>query len=397
MKRGLQAVAVAVGAWLTLVTCADAATLAVVQEAENEIVFYEAEPGEENRVRAESVAGLITVRDMGAQVIAGNECLQVSAHEATCQRNAAFPIQPVAADLGNGADRAKAPSGISWLNLEGGPGDDDLEGGGGFDHINGGTGGDRMDGKGGSGDFVSYFDPDREDDVRVTLDDDASNDGGNQDDDGNDRVLNMESAAGGAGDDHLFGTDGENTLTGQNGADVIEGMGGEDTIFGGEGADVVRGGGGPDGLQPQAGADETFGGAGQDVLLLGADGRPDLYDGGGDPGDEINVGTGSFRVELDGKANDGLCDQSPCATSSEKDNVRDFATLSGGFGSDLLIGSSENEFFEPSQGADVVKAKGGDDEVSLNPGDGADDVLCGGGVDTVDGEQLEDELVDCEN
>ena len=94
MKRGLQAVAVAVGAWLTLSTCADAATLAVVQQAENEIVFYEAEPGEENRVRAESVAGLITVRDMGAQVIAGNECLQVSAHEATCQRNTAFPIQP---------------------------------------------------------------------------------------------------------------------------------------------------------------------------------------------------------------------------------------------------------------------------------------------------------------
>ena len=91
-------------------------------------------------------------------------------------------------------------------------------------------------------------------------------------------------------------------------------------------------------------------------------------------------GRAHIRVELDGKANDGLCDQSPCATSSEKDNVTGTsATLSGGFGSDLLIGSSENELFEPSQGADVVKAKGGDDEVSLNPGDGADDVLCGGG------------------
>ncbi len=34
MKRGLQAVAVAIGVWLTLATCADAATLAVVQEAD---------------------------------------------------------------------------------------------------------------------------------------------------------------------------------------------------------------------------------------------------------------------------------------------------------------------------------------------------------------------------
>ena len=38
--------------------------------------------------------------------------------------------------------------------------------------------------------------------------------------------------------------------------------------------------------------------------------------------------------------------------------MRGFAILSGGFGADLLIGSSENEFFEPSQGRGHREGKG---------------------------------------
>jgi Ca2+-binding RTX toxin-like protein len=372
---------------------ADAATIAVVPDAEQDKVLYLAEPGEENRLKADSAGGLITVRDNGAQVIAGAECVQVSAHEATCQRNAAFPVQLLSAQLGNGDDRADATTGIRWYPLEGGAGDDDLEGGESFDQLNGDAGADRIDG-GGSMDFAGY--PGRPDDLDITLNDSAANDGGAEDGSG-DRLLSIESATGGDGDDHIVGDAGENTLGGGKGADVLEGAEHEDGLFGGEGADTLRGQGGPDEMQAQSGADKAFGGAAADIFIVEADGRPDLVNGGGNLEDELQLGTGSYRIELDGKANDGQCDQSPCSTADEGDDIRGITIVNGAFGSDLLIGSAGHEFFEPGLGADVVRAKGGDDEVSLHSGDGADDVNCGGGVDTVDGEQLEDTLTACEN
>ncbi|MDX6588047.1 MAG: hypothetical protein QOI31_2520 [Solirubrobacterales bacterium] len=379
---------------LGVVAPADAATIAVVDQGKNDVVLYWAEPGEENRLKAESAAGVITVRDTGTQVIAGPGCVQVSAHEATCDRNNAFPNQALGADLGNKDDRADATTGIVWAALEGGSGDDRLEGGDSFDRFDGGTGADRIDGAGGSVDFVGYFG--RSDDLDLTLGDSASNDGGDRDGTG-DRLVSIETATGGDGDDEIVGTDGENTLGGGKGADVLEGGGEDDALFGGEGADTMRGQGGADALQPQEGADKAFGGAGGDIMVVSGDDRPDLIDAGGDLEDELQLGFGAYRIELDGKANDGVCEQDPCSTSSEGDDVRRVTIVGGAFGSDLLIGSSEHEIFEPSQGADVVKAKGGDDEISLHSDDGADDILCGGGVDTVNGEQLEDELTDCEN
>jgi Ca2+-binding RTX toxin-like protein len=375
-----------------LVAPADAATISVIDQGKNDIVLYQAEPGEENRLEAGSAAGVITVRETGTQVIAGPGCVQVSAHEATCDRNIAFPNQALSADLGNKDDHADATSGIAWAALGGGPGDDRLEGGDVFDQFNGGTGADRIDGAGGV-DFVGYFE--RTDDLDLTLGDSHSNDGGEEDGSG-DRLLGIETATGGDGDDEIVGTGGENTLGGGKGADVLEGGGDDDDLFGGEGADTMRGQGGADALQPQEGADKAFGGAGGDIMVLSGDGRPDLIDAGGNPEDELQLGFGIYRIELDGRANDGICDQEPCSTSGEGDDVRRVTIVGGSFGPDLLIGSKEHEFFEPGQGADVVKAKGGDDEVSLHSDDGADDILCGGGVDTVDGEQLEDGLTDCE-
>ncbi len=378
---------------LTLAASADAATIAVVDQGKNDIVLYQAEPGEENRLKAESAAGVITVRDTGAQVIAGNECVQVSAHEATCDRNNVFPNQALAAELGNRDDRADATTGILWQQLDGGTGGDDLEGGDSFDQFVGDRGADRIDGAGGS-DFVGYFL--RPDDLDITLGDSASNDGGVEDGSG-DRLLRIESATGGDGDDKMLGTDGENRFAGGPGADVLEGFAAEDELFGGEGADILRGGAGTDEMQPQDGADSSFGGAGADIAILSGDGRADLFEGGGDPGDKLQLGTGSFRVELDGKPNDGLCDQTPCATSGEGDDVGGFLEFGSAFGSDLLIGSKRDETIRPSLGADVVKAKGGDDTITLTPGDGADDVSCGGGMDAVTGEEPEDTISpDCE-
>ena len=395
MNRGLRIVAVAFGAGLLQAGGASASTLSVVNMGKSDAVVYEAEPGEENRVKAESAAGLITVRDPGAEVTAGAECDQVSDHKATCQRFPGPVNQALIAELGNKGDRADALTGILWQELDGGPGDDELEGGGGFDFLNGGTGADLIDGAGFI-DVVSYFE--RSEDLTLTLGDKAANDGGNGDDGASDRILRVENAVGGSGDDFLSGTGGENTLSGAGGADVHEAKGGEDVIYAGEGADVLRGGRGQDNLQPQDGADRSFGGAGKDVMSINADERPDLIDGGGQREDEIQFGFGvAFRVELDGKPNDGLCDQSPCSTSSEGDNMRRLGILEGQSGADLLIGSGASETFQPGNGADTVKAKGGDDEVALFTNDGADDILCGGGVDTVDGEQVEDDLTDCEN
>ena len=89
---------------------------AVVRHGQERRRLLQAEPGEENRVKAESAAGLITVRDTGAQVIAGDGVRAgLRDHEATCQRNPGFPNQPVVASFGNkGRPRADALTGIVW-------------------------------------------------------------------------------------------------------------------------------------------------------------------------------------------------------------------------------------------------------------------------------------------
>jgi Ca2+-binding RTX toxin-like protein len=94
------------------------------------------------------------------------------------------------------------------------------------------------------------------------------------DDLGNDNYL----ITGTAGDDVLFGDDGDDTINGEQGADTIFGHEGDDVLDGGQGADVINGGEGNDLISSGQGADVIDGGKGDDLISggLGAD----LIDGG---------------------------------------------------------------------------------------------------------------------
>lgn len=68
------------------------------------------------------------------------------------------------------------------------------------------------------------------------------------------------------GDDLIFGKGGADTLQGAVGADHLFGGHGDDNLFGDKGRDLERGGAGADGLSGQEGADTLRGGPGADSL-----------------------------------------------------------------------------------------------------------------------------------
>jgi Ca2+-binding RTX toxin-like protein len=175
--------------------------------------------------------------------------------------------------------------------LRGGKDDDTIQGGDGADLLIGGPGNDVESGDGGADRFEqgaaidgddALFGGDGRDTVSYALRtdpmqvylDDVANDGclwGETDAIASD----VENAIGGAGDDTLLGSDGDNFLDGGAGEDEIDGAGGNDylrggsggdTIYGNDGNDWIEGGDGPDGLMGEAGADAIFGGRGEDWI-----------------------------------------------------------------------------------------------------------------------------------
>jgi hypothetical protein len=168
------------------------------------------------------------------------------------------------------------------LRADGGPGDDvlvggaigdELDGGGGLDDLQGGPGADtltdgdtsaapdsdRLDGGDGT-DTVSYAN--RTQPVFVALS--YSRDAGERGE--RDRLLSINSAIGGSGDDHLSGTGSYNTLEGMRGDDRIEGRGADDKLYGGGGRDTVLGQFGDDLVVGGPGRDHLYGGQGEDTL-----------------------------------------------------------------------------------------------------------------------------------
>ncbi len=147
--------------------------------------------------------------------------------------------------------------------LDGGPGRDVLLGGPGQDRLNGDGKAplepDVIDGGDGPGDWVVFEGASTP--VAVDLADPGP--------DGGDSVTNVERAVGGAGDDRLVGTDGDNWLDGGEGDDVVVGRGGDDRVSGSEGDDTLDGGAGDDRLEGQSGRDRITGGEGDDQLLPG--------------------------------------------------------------------------------------------------------------------------------
>lgn len=183
-------------------------------------------------------------------------------------------------DAGN--DTILAGAGMD--NLIGGAGDDILNGqsgmnmffgGEGNDTLISGTGDDILDGGAGV-DRVLYSNSFEA--VTVSFADDTGFGGTAQ----GDTYFSIESLYGSQFNDSLTGDANDNTIGGLGGNDVINGEGGNDRLVGGDGDDELNGGEGNDILIAQAGADTLIGGAGNDNLI-GGTGEDTLI--GGDDND----------------------------------------------------------------------------------------------------------------
>ena len=137
------------------------------------------------------------------------------------------------------------------------------------------------------------------------------------------------------------GTEKDDLLYGSDTADVLSGGAGNDTLSSGNGNDTLDGGAGDDTLYGGNGNDMLDGGTGND-RLEGGDGHDTLIGGAGN--DTLNGGTGNDRLE-GGEGNDTLS------------GGDDHDTLNGGAGNDQLYGGyeeSDTYVFAKGHGQDIV-------------------------------------------
>jgi Ca2+-binding RTX toxin-like protein len=166
-------------------------------------------------------------------------------------------------------------------SLDGGAGDDLLRGQADNDTLTGGAGNDIFDGDRGW-DTASYYDAAHNDGVRVSIGDGA-NDGDVRAGEKDDVTGETENLWGSDGYDTLIGNEVDNDIRGRGGHDLIMGNGGQDRLQGGEFGDTIYGGRGDDTLIGLDGKDRLYGERGND-WLDGGGGR-DRCDGG--PGHDV--------------------------------------------------------------------------------------------------------------
>ena len=214
---------------------------------------------------------------------------------------------------------------------------------------------------------------------------------------GNDRLESgdgvLDFVFGGAGNDVILLAAGPNRAFGEDGDDIINGGNDADTIFGGAGDDSLSGSNGDDVILAAAGNDRVLGGDGDDVLHgidgndelmgnLGNDtiiaGQGDDFATGGEGDDTIFGQRGNDRIDGNG-GNDTIL------AGEGEDQV------SGGTGDDNLTGGADNDEIDGGEGADTITGDGGDDTIRGAAGDDA--LLGGNGNDTVLGGAGNDRLV----
>lgn len=307
--------------------------------------------------------------------------------------------------------------------IDGGPGPDRLHGGAGADHLYGGSGADWLyDGPGndrayggtgkndrfidGTGDDVLVGGPRSEPSGTNLVDFRGSASGVVVDlaadtatGDGNDVVRHIWKVFGSAHDDVIRGSDHNDLIKTGCGNDVIRAGGGSDQIWpSGDGcdtgtdSDVVYGGDGDDTVDEStpepSELDRFFGGNGGDSLLS-AGGHDDFHGGPGADGFSAAVfyhGTSPLDIDLAaGTYHFGAVDGS---VSSVED-------VGGTSLADHLTGNAADNIIYGFQGNDVLRGRGGDDDLYGG-------VLVGGTEDTAYGGTGTDTCFaavtyDCEN
>ncbi|HEY7116274.1 MAG TPA: C2 family cysteine protease [Tepidisphaeraceae bacterium] len=212
----------------------------------------------------------------------------------------------------DGNDTINYSTGITRANLYGGSGDDYLYGSSDADYLQGNDGNDHLYGY-------------------------AGND-----------VLD-----GWNGDDYVNGGDGDDVLYGYTGSDVLDGWNGNDRLYGEDGNDVLYGYYGNDNLYGGDGNDNMYGEADND-LLDGGTGADAMWGGSGVDTADYSSRTNAVVVCLDGFANDG--------EFLEGDNANtDIENVNGGYGNDVIYGSSANNYLQGGGGTDYLYGYAGDD------------------------------------
>jgi Ca2+-binding RTX toxin-like protein len=241
-----------------------------------------------------------------------------------------------------------------------------------------------------------------------------------------------------AGNDVIYGSNGNDEIRSLDGDDVVYGNGGDDIIFDGPGADRYYGGAGidlvdfsgypvgitadldgaigDDGLGETLGsdieniigtryndvltgngADNRLVGCGGSDVLNGLDGNDTLI-GGADPfwspcgldgADVFNGGNGNDTVSYAGRTEQIIADLGGTPGNDgafgEGDSIMgDVENLDGGQGNDLLVGGSGNNFINGWGGDDSILGLDGDD--ILWGGTGNDYIQGGDGADIIDGQ-----------
>ncbi|WP_051439744.1 calcium-binding protein [Methylobacterium sp. 10] len=255
--------------------------------------------------------------------------------------------------------------------LDGGAGNDRLTARGGDDVLIGGAGDDIM--RGGTGDDVYVVDSTSDQVIEAA-------------DEGNDTVrssvtyslgANVENviligtdaidATGTEGDNSLVGNDSANRLDGGAGDDMLSGRGGDDTLLGGTGADTMRGGTGDDTYVVDDAGDQVIelAGEGTDTVRSSID-----YTLGANVERLVLTGAGN----LDGTGN--TLNNSLFGTGGDN-------TLHGEGGSDFLFGKGGNDILDGGTGNDTLHGGLGDDTYFVDrvgdkivelPGEGNDTV-----------------------
>ncbi len=182
---------------------------------------------------------------------------------------------------------------------------------------------------------------------------------------GNDRLFGgngLDVLSGDAGNDFLSGGNDDDLLLAREGDDFALGGNGDDDIEGGDGRDRLSGMAGNDNILGDAGDDWVFGGDGNDQLfgdainLLGEPGNDTVY---GDDGDDDLFGNGGDDQLFGGKGSDGLFG----------DAGNDH--LFGDDERDILFGGADNDTLRGGRGDDVLIGDAGDDILLFDAGQDA--------------------------
>lgn len=184
--------------------------------------------------------------------------------------------------------------------------------------------------------------------------------------------------SGAAGNDTLWGDSGNDTLTGDAGRDTLYGGLDNDSLDGGEDSDYLDGGSGNDILRAGPSSwytsDTIYGGAGNDTIYSSGRG----YYNGDAGNDYIYAGDGLAETLIGGSGYDWLntslvsanyrVDLATGATNFTGEYFIEFESLSTGVGDDTLLGTSDANYLNSSDGNDYLDGMGGHDTLSGGAG-----------------------------